>query len=438
MINRSRLSAAAVGLACALTLTACSGGLRQADKAAPPSTDPDAPVVVWADATRVPMVEAYKKAHPKAKIDLVTVPNESGYVQTKVQLANRAGKGWPDVVFTGGGDIAELQAAPYNWAAPLDKLVKPEIVEAFAKSSVSGCTIDGKLYCLQNDLAQTVLWYDKGLMDKFGYTVPATWKQYQELGAKVVREHPGYVVGALGAQGMMYTYYQASGCPLTEVKSKSEVRIDAGAVECTRVDKLLQPMLDNGSVSRLDPFDPGFVKLGTQRKLLMLPFASWAGDFAFKPTFKTPAGQLAAAPMPTWEGETEGYSGQVGGGEWAIGRHAANPQGAADLITWLTTDIGLQKKQPTYPAYGPAAQAWTQAKASDRYYAEDPSPVFIKQASLIRENWNYSRYGATLTNGYNETVAKGLQDGGKLSDLMNTFAGNLTKAAEDAGYKVTK
>jgi multiple sugar transport system substrate-binding protein len=413
-----------------LALAACGGN---GDKATTP--DPNAAVIVWADATRLPMVQAYQKAHPNAKIDLTTIPNETGYVQTKVQLANRSGQGWPDVVFT-GADIAALQAKPYDWAAPLDDLVAKDIAGGFFPSSTTNCTINGHLYCLQNDIAQTVLWYDKGLMDQFGYTVPKTWAEYQRLGANVAAQHPGYVVGALGAQGMMYTYYQASGCPLTEVKSDTEVRINAGAVECTRVNDLLQPMLDNGSVSRLDPFDPAFVKLGTDRKILMFPFASWAGDFAFKPTFKTPAGQLAAAPMPTWPGETAGYSGAVGGGVWVMGKHAANPRGAADLITWLTTDIGLQKAQPTYPAYQPAAKAWAAAKASDPYYAADPSPVFATQAGLIRENWNYSRYAATLTNGYNESVAKGIQSNGKLADLLPAFAKTLEQAAKDTGYTV--
>lgn len=427
------ITATGATLAALLSLTACGGG-RSADKQ--PTADPNAKIVVWADATRVPMVQEYQKSHPAAKIDLVTIPNESGYIETKVQLANRAGQGWPDVVFT-GENLATLQAKPYEWAAPLDGRVKQDVIDAFAKTSVGNCTIAGHLYCLQNDIAQTVLWYDKGLMKQFGYTVPKTWKEYQDLGAKVASEHPGYVVGALGAHGMLFTYYQSSGCPLTDAKSDTTVRINPDAVECTRVDNLLQPMLDNGSVSRLDEFDPAFVALGTQRKILMLPFASWAGDFAFKPTYKTPPGQLAAAPMPTWEGESVGYSGAVGGGVWAMSRHAANPQGAADLITWLTTDIGLQSKQPTYPAYRPAAQAWMAGKANDPYYAEDPSPVFKAQADLIRENWKYTRYAATVINSYNETVAKGIQDKGKLADLMPKFGEQLTQAAKDAGYTVT-
>ncbi|GAA4703962.1 ABC transporter substrate-binding protein [Phytohabitans rumicis] len=429
--RRRAAGTVSLALVAALALTGC--GNDSGEK--PSAPDPHAKVVVWADATRLPMVEAYQKSHPDAKIDLTTIPNEAGYVQTKVQLANRSGQGWPDVVFT-GADVAALQAKPYNWAAPLDDYVKKDVVDGFAASSTTNCTIDGHLYCLQNDIAQTVLWYDKGLLDQFGYTVPKTWAEYQQLGAKVAAEHPGYVVGALGAHGMMYTYYQASGCPLSEVRSDTEVRIDARAPECTRVNDLLQPMLDNGSVSRLDPFDPAFVKLGTDRKLLMLPFASWAGNFAFKPTFKTPPGQLSAAPMPTWPGETVGYSGAVGGGVWVMGRHAANPQGAADLITWLTTDIELQKAQPTYPAYQPAAKAWAAAKATDPYYAADPTPVFATQAELIRDNWNYTRFASTLTNGYNESVAKGIQDRGKLSDLLPAFAKTLGQAAEDTGYTV--
>ena len=38
-------------------------------------------------------------------------------------------------------------------------------------------------YCVQDNLAQVVLWVNKKLMDKFGYKVPTTWQQWAAVGA---------------------------------------------------------------------------------------------------------------------------------------------------------------------------------------------------------------------------------------------------------------
>ena len=54
------------------------------------------------------------------------------------------------------------------------------------------------MYGLRNDLRPAVFWYNKALIDQFGYTIPTTWEEYQALGDKVAAEHPGYIVGSVG------------------------------------------------------------------------------------------------------------------------------------------------------------------------------------------------------------------------------------------------
>ena len=66
----------------------------------------------------------------------------------------------------------------------------------FTKGALDPCTVNGKVYCLRNDLAQNVLWFNKTLMDQFGYTVPddvgGLPDAQREGGA---RDHPGYIIG---------------------------------------------------------------------------------------------------------------------------------------------------------------------------------------------------------------------------------------------------
>jgi multiple sugar transport system substrate-binding protein len=401
---------------------------------ATPKSDPNATLLVWTDSTRQAGFEMYKKSHPKVKMKIQTYDPAS--LLTKIQLFNRTGRGWPDVVFSGQpNDVAALSSPLFEYTQPLDSLVPKAVRDGFGTANAS-CKVDGKLVCLKNDLAQTVLWYNKPLMDKFGYTVPTTWDEYKDLGLRVATEHPGYIIGTAGSQFVYYDYLWSSGCPLQTVTGPDEVHIDTTDPTCTRVADLLDPLIAAGSVSRLSPFDPDVVKLGQKQKILMLPAASWFGDFVFKPeaSYHSAEGTIAAAPYPMWEGEDKNYSGAAGGGIYLVSRHSADPQGAADIATWMATNNAYQVTAPTYPAYGPAAEAWAKRLASDAFYATDPFPVLQQQAALINPAEGPTRYPveAPMT----ATVVQSVKSGGTIADGLPTLQSQLAELAQSVGYAV--
>src|SRR5437879_3769205 len=106
-----RVRAIVTGLslgAAALLLAGCASATTStkapADSTAfkPVKQDTSAGITVWADSTRLPMVQAYQKLHSDVKMNVVTYDggaDGSNYLQTKVQLFDRTGSGWPDVVF---------------------------------------------------------------------------------------------------------------------------------------------------------------------------------------------------------------------------------------------------------------------------------------------------------------------------------------------------
>src|SRR5688500_3375833 len=72
-------------------IAACSSGQPSSG----PSQDPSK-LTVWVDAVRLPVAEAYQKAHPNLKMDIVTYDgngNGATGMQTKIQLWNRTGSG---------------------------------------------------------------------------------------------------------------------------------------------------------------------------------------------------------------------------------------------------------------------------------------------------------------------------------------------------------
>ncbi|TPQ15594.1 extracellular solute-binding protein [Streptomyces sporangiiformans] len=430
-----RWRAASLAAAVALALSGCGG---TGGGSSGNSGNDKGELLVWVDNTRTPAAQQYKKAHPDLKIRIVTIPPDAGYVPTKVSLANRTKRGWPDVVFlTNPAEAATLASEKFGYAAPLDGLVPKSVRDGFAPGSLDTCTFGGETYCLRNDIAPTVLWYDTSLMKEYGYQVPKTWADYQRTGLKAAEEHPGTIVGAINGKYGAGTYFGSSGCPTRDTLSLTKVHIDLTRSSCTRVADLLQPMAEKKAVTTVVPTDPAFAKLGKENKILMLPGPAWFGDFMFGPAFKIPKGRIAAAPMPTWPGETKSYAGQVGGGAFLVSAHAGDrTKEAADLVRWMTTDATLQADQPTYPAFTAAAQKWGEAKAKDPYYAADPMPALTAAANALRPGFGAVRFEADWQASFNDTVGKAADSGADLRKTLASWQDKLEAAAKTSEYSV--
>ncbi len=407
-------------------LTACGGGGGG-------STTSNSPLLVWVDATRLDGAKLYQKKHPDVKLNIVTVDRAT--LPAKVLLFNRSGSGWPDVVFAEPELLAQVEDSAHNYPGDLTPYVPKNIVDNFAPGALAGCQVNGKLVCLRNDLAQNVLWYNKKLMDQFGYTVPTTWEDYQALGLKVAKEHPGYVIGSFGDSQALNEYFWSSQCPVHRVVNANTLHINLSDPTCTRMANLLQPLIDAGSVTKVNPFDPAFVKLGTQDKILMLPAASWYGQYVFKPSYKTPNGELSVALPPKWASDSQVYTGSQGGAAWAMSRHTKNPQAAANMIIWMSTSNDYQASAPTFPAYLPAADAWEKTIANDNFYAANPYPVLKQAAGLVDPKWGNIRFDADTP--FTTVVAGGIAHGKTIASLLGTYQDQISQLAQASGYTVT-
>jgi multiple sugar transport system substrate-binding protein len=152
-------------------------------------------------------------------------------------------EGWPDVVFSQNPqDISFIASKPYDFAAPLDGLLPASTVSGYPQRVMSSCRVNGKIYCVQNDVAQNVLWYNAALMKQFGYAVPKTWEEYKQIGLRVAKEHPGYIIGALGSNTTQ-TYLWASRCPMHEPVAGGKLLINLKSPRCTRAVRMLDELL---------------------------------------------------------------------------------------------------------------------------------------------------------------------------------------------------
>jgi ABC-type glycerol-3-phosphate transport system substrate-binding protein len=443
-----RTAAAALSLATAAVLAGCASADTDTEPSSSqaafkPATQKDgSQITVWADSTRLPSVKAYQKANPDVKMKIVTYDggaDGSTYLQSKVQLFDRTGSGWPDVVFGSPTDVTwasePTKSGAQPFAAPLDdKLVPKSTLDGFAKGSLAPCEFNGHTYCLRNDIAQVVLWYNQSLMDKWGYQVPTTWEDYEALGKKVAKDHPGYLVGSVGDTNSHESYFWSGQCPAFQLTKPDTLRSDLQDPKCTRTAKLLDSLIDAKAVTTKGFFSQGFAK-DSGSKVLMAYGPSWYGQYLFKSAFNTPAGQITAAPPLTWPGETTASTGNVGGGVWMVSSHSANLKASTDLVTWLTTSDANQASAPTYPAYAPAATAWLANPTNRSYFATDVSPAFQQAANDVWTGWSNTKFSDATA--WSSVVLPALTAGKTLTATLPAWQTAISNEAKANGYTVT-
>lgn len=452
-VRRVRAAALVAGAVIgALTLAACGGqsvggnsgkiadsGSKYGFKTA--TQDSKSQITVWVDSTREPIAKAYNAAHPDAQVKIVTYDgnaNGSNSFKTKTQLFDRAGSGWPDVAFTTDNNSAAWGSfdGTGDLAAVNKGLVPQATLDNFAKGSLDVCTIDGVSYCLRNDLAQNVLWYNKKLMDKFGYQVPTTWEEYEQLADKVATEHPGYIVGTAGDAWTPEIYMWAAQCPANDVTGPTTVKANTSDPNCVKAAKMLDSLIANKTMSTLSLFGPDFAKNDAD-KVLMLPGPSWYGGSVFQGTLKTPAGEVAAAPALKWADASDTVTGDVGGGAWWISSHSKNLKAAADFAQWVTSQAKYGTDlAPTYPAYVPAATTWASETQKSGYYADDIVTPMTQAAGQVWSGWGSAQFSQEAI--WAKVVQAGMGQGKTIESLLPAWQTEIENQAKTFGYEVTK
>jgi ABC-type glycerol-3-phosphate transport system substrate-binding protein len=370
----------------AVILTACGtastpavvtqmvGGTPQVITVTPAPTenpyDETAPITVWIDQDRQPYIDAYKAANPD-KADLVqeTIVDREQF-PSKVLLFNNTDEGWPDVVFAEPRLVGRVADAAHDFPLDLKPWISADILDNY--DGMAGCTFGDQIFCVRNDLAQYVLYYNKPLMDQFGYQVPTTWEEYQALSDKVAAEHPGYLLGTLGDGWSWLSFFDASSCPSHLLVDDNTIEINVMDPKCTRAAKLVDHMIANKTLWNTDYFDATFVQQQNDNKVLMISMASWAWGVFNGTYYLTADHQLGVASPLKWADEAGPVNVAQGGSAWTVSRHTKNPKLATDLVVWLTTNTDLWATLPNWPAYKPNVALFQMQVSSNAIFANDP------------------------------------------------------------------
>jgi multiple sugar transport system substrate-binding protein len=423
----------AVALVGALTLSGCAAGTSETgtDEVKQDAEGPKS-LLVWVDAVREPACLKYKELMAgDVEITCEVVGQEE--ILSKIQLANQTGQGWPDVTFDQPNNVAIYQDSANGFALNLSNYLDASVFDLYNTSN-DWCLIDGNYYCLKNDLAQTVLWYDTVIFDELGVTVPTTMDEFAATAMKL--KGTGYIAGSIGDQGFYAGYLWPSGCPMVNVLDPATVQINADSPNCSRVWELVQPLVDAKVLDTRSSFDAGFLAdVAQKQKVAMHIGPSWWGEFVIRPvdSWAVPAGRITAAPMPTWAGETTNWSGEWGGGIWVASAYSKFPQAAAEAVKYLATDPELMGGGVTFPGSKPAFEAWTKRLSTDSYYASDPTVAMVEQAGKIRQDNKPVRYDMQ---GQFGELNGGINGGSSIESAVRAYLSALRNIAPASGYTV--
>lgn len=408
--------------------------------AASPVLADDTPITIWVDATRQPAVQAFEAAHPEVKVNMVVDDGSSGAsgtFQTKIGLADQAGSGWPDVVFSTQNNDASWVAKENNGVQAFaqnlsDGFLDKGFLDGFTPGALDPVTVDGKVYGLRNDLAPVLFWYNKALLDQFGYQPPTTWEDYEALGDKLAKDHPGYFLGSIGDsfEGP-YIYYWSGEAPVFQVKGDA-FSSDVNDPNSKKVTDLIDHMLANGSLTQDSVFAAPFVAKADH--LVAIPGPAWyAGAL-----FQNPAGVNAkpgtwvAAPPLYWK-DGDKVTGNVGGGVWYASSHTANPAAVKTFLQFVITD---DKTAGTggLPAYKAAADKWLADQAKSGFYAGDFPTAVSTAAASVWNGWGYPSFSPETA--WAKVITPGLAAGKKLADLQSDWQTEMKNEAQVQGYTV--
>ncbi len=396
-------------------------------------------ITVWLDPTRLDGAEIYQKLFPdKASLIDFQVVDRSQFPADVLRF-NQQGQGWPDVVFAEPELVAQAIDSQHDFPFDLMPVLSAELLGSFEPHANDACTFGGKLLCLRHDTAPMVLYFNKPLMDQFGYRLPSTWGEYQALGERVGKDHPGYIVGSFGDAWGFKAYFDASGCPSSWVLNGKTVHINFGDARCVRAAKLVDALLANGTLAPYGYFNPHFNQIAQDDKLLMLIAPSWMAlsSFGGKPGsqyYSTANHQLGVAAPLRWDGDAQVMTSAMGGGAWVVSKHTQNLALALDFITWMVSAPEFWSMTPDYPVYQPVQPAWEKAVNANPLFANDPFPVMQIASQAISPL--YTLPGYDVMGVLDDFVSRALDQKKQLESLLPDLQATMTDQAKTAGYEV--
>lgn len=379
---------ASILIALSMVLAACGGGAAPAGEEGEGemATDANAPIEIWIDAAREESAAKFLDQNAD-KADLISLTTtDYGQLPQKILFWNNVGAGWPDASFGVPQLVPLINDAAHSYLGDMRPYLTQEIIDGFAAGSLQNCWDGEKLYCLRNDLAHFVTWYNAPKVAELGIEVPKTWEEAAATCAKVKETNPE-IQCFLGQESVsFFNMLTSAKCPWQQILGPGKIRINTVHDNCYKAAKFLDQAAQDGWYMLTNMFGTEASDIVKSDNWLFMPSSSWFGDYVIRGTYYDPEdpsfqGKIGVAPAPMFDGMDHPWVFWWGGASWVLSRHSQNPELTMDFLKFMTTDE--IKNQGTYPAYVPAADEWLKERMPTLTYLQDPTGAgeILKQES---------------------------------------------------------
>ena len=320
MKHKFRVTSVAALAAGALILTGCAGGV---DASSGPVT-----LEYWTWAPNVQeMADVWNAEHPDIQVKVTEAAGADDMV-AKLLAAERAGEG-PDMA------QAEFQKLPNlvvsDVAADISEYADT-FRSDFSDGTMSLVTVGEGVYGVPQDIGPMIFVYRADLFEQYGLTPPATWDDYAALAAQVREVAPNSYLGGYPDDASTFAAYtQPLGAQWWSSDGESW-SVDIDGAESTRVADFWQELVESGSVDTTHFFTPEWNTMMNDGTLLSWTAGVWAPG-VMESVAPDTAGLWAAAPMPSWDGESE--VGLMGGSSVLVTKSSDHPKEAVEFLQWL-------------------------------------------------------------------------------------------------------
>lgn len=327
-LTTTTLKGAAVG-ALATVLAACGGGDGTTGQDATPTVELALVASGDTDAAFRAQVKRFNSSSEDITLKLRTYPSGEAYEQALTGQV--AGGQAPDIFLLDAG-VKTREYADAGAIMELNSLVEDAGIEIseFEENLVEAGSVDGKLFAVPKDYSTTALFYRKSMLDEAGVEPPTTWEGLRSAADELTTEDR-FGLGMYPQLNYFLAWIQSAGGNFV---TESGVENVANPGHEKAVDLLLTMFAEDKSAA--SPTMTG---------------ASWDGEMlangqvamVFGGTW-IPAGvpdeirnDIGVTPLPA--SEQEGAVLYAAG--WAISAKSENPEAAAEVISFLTSDEEL-------------------------------------------------------------------------------------------------
>ncbi|GAA0083748.1 ABC transporter substrate-binding protein [Clostridium sp. MB05] len=417
-----------------LGLVACGGNSKNTSDKTDNKNAKSNKITIWAWDESFNIVaankakEIYKKDHPDAEIEVVTMAQNDIVAKLNTSLSSGSYEGLPNVVLVEDYRIQGYLTSYKDEFADLSSIAK---AGDFAEFKTGVNYVDGKLYGIPFDSGVAETFYRTDLIEKAGYTKEdmqnLTWEKYIEIG-KAVKEKTGVAMCTLDPSdiGQIRMMLQSAGAWYTDENGKVTIADNQALKDAL---KTYKDLTESGITKQVANWDQ-FVGAFNKGEVASVVTGCWIAPSIKKA--EDQSGKWAIAPFPKMGANSKSVNASsLGGAGWYVLKNVGNTDMAVDFLgkTFASnTDLmnGLAQDINLVSTLKAAAKAPNYSKPNEFFGGQEIFADFAKWNEKV-PSVNYGLHTYAIESIMTEAV-QAIVGGADIDSTLKNFQGQIESA----------